>query len=140
MNRLLDTLRSMKDKKNIFSSDSFRRDLKPWSMFMDTYNDVSFIPSSIWFQQDVSFATGSCLIGCGGICRDEYFHNGFLVINQILPTHCKVMMAVLIAVDIWGSRLHGMKVHIHCDNEPAVKVIYSYCTKDTFLASCIHEL
>ena len=71
---------------------------------------------------------------------DEYFHTGFPVLNQDLPIHCKEMLAVLIAVRIWGSRFQGMKVQIYCDNEPAVKVINSGRTKDKFMASCIREL
>ena len=38
---------------------------------METYNGVSFIPSSFWTEPDVTFATDSCLVGCGGICMDE---------------------------------------------------------------------
>ena len=64
MNRLLEALRSIKDKKSISLSDSFRKDLKWWSMFMDTYNGVSFLPSSIWTEPDVTLATDSCLVGC----------------------------------------------------------------------------
>ena len=71
---------------------------------------------------------------------DEYFHTGFPVAIQGLPIHCKEMLAVLIAVRVWGSQLQGMKVQIYCDNEPAVNVINSGRTKDTFMASCIREL
>ena len=140
MNRLLESLRSMKDKKTICLSDSFRKDLKWWSMFMETYNGVSFIPSSFWTEPDVTFATDSCLVGCGGICMDEYFHSSFPVANQGLPIHCKEMLAVLIAARTWGYRFQGMKVQIYCDNESAVKVINSGRTKDAFMASCIREL
>ena len=142
MNRLLETLRSIKDQKSICLSNSFRKDLKWWSMFMDTYNGVSFIPASIWAEPDVTFATDSCLLGCGGVCLDEYFHTDFPVgvVDQGLPIHCKEMLAVLVAVRLWGSRLRGLKIQIYCDNEPAVKVINSGRTKDKFLGSCIREL
>ena len=50
------------------------------------------------------------------------------------------MLAVLLAVEIWGSSLQGLKVQIYCDNEPAVKVLNSGRTKDPFMASCIREI
>ena len=142
MNRLLETLRTIKDKKSIRLSNSFQKDLKWWSLFMDTYNGVSFIPSSVWTEPDVSLATDSCLVGCGGICMEEYFHTGFPadLVEHDMPIHCKEMLAVLIAVRVWGSRLQGMKIQIYCDNEPAVRVINSGRTKDAFMGSCIREL
>ena len=142
MNRLLETLRSMKSKKVIKLSESFRKDLKWWKLFMDKYNGVSFIPSSFWTEPDVSFATDSCMVGCGGICSKEYFHTPFPndIAQQELPIHCLEMLAVLLAVRMWGCHLQGMKVQIFCDNQPAVQVINSGRTKDSFMASCIREL
>ena len=142
MNRLLETLRSMKNKKMISLSESFQKDLKWWKMFMDRYNGVSFIPSSFWTEPDVSFATDSCMVGCGGICSKEYFHTPFLsdIVEQELPIHCLEMLAVLLAVRMWGCHLQGLKIQIYCDNQPAVQVINSGRTKDPFMASCIREL
>ena len=40
LNRLLETLRSMKRKKSIRLSESFQKDLKWWSMFIEKYNGV----------------------------------------------------------------------------------------------------
>ena len=111
-------------------------------MFVEKYNGVSFIPAAIWSEPDITFATDSCLVGCGGICEGEFFHSTFpsSIQQQNLPIHCSEMLTVLIGVRIWGSRLQGQKVQIYCDNEPAVHVINSGKTKDTFLGSCIREL
>ena len=96
LNRLLETLRSMKRKKSIRLSESFQKDLKWWSMFIEKYNGVSFIPAAIWTEPDVTFATDSCLVGCGGICAGEYFHTSFPkdIADQELPIHCLEMLAV----------------------------------------------
>ena len=142
LNRLLDTLRLMNGKKSIRLSASFQKDLKWWSMFVEKYNGVSFIPSSIWTEPDVTFATDSCLVGCGGLNSGEYFHSGFpeVIEKQQLPIHCLEMLTVLVAVRIWGCHLTSLRVQIYCDNEPAVKVINSGKTKDVFMGSCIREL
>ena len=111
-------------------------------MFVEKYNGVSFIPSAIWTEPDVTFATDSCLVGCGGICSGEYFHIGFpkKIRDQGLPIHSLEMLAVLLAVRIWGAHLQTLKIQIYCDNEAAVRVINSGKTKDSFLGSCIREL
>ena len=142
LNRLLEALRSMNGKKSISLSESFQKDLKWWSMFIREYNGVSFIPSTIWAEPDVTFATDSCLVGCGGICGGEYFHTAFPkdIEDQGLPIHRLEMLAVLLAVRIWGSYLQGLKVRIYCDNEASVSVINSGRTKDAFMGSCIREL
>ena len=142
LNRLLEVLRSMKGSKSVKLTKSFQKDLKWWSMFIDKYNGVSFIPSAIWNEPDVTFATDSCLVGCGGICEGEYFHIGYpkKIRDQQLPIHSLEMLAVLLGVRIWGARLQTLKIQIYCDNEPAVRVINSGKTKDTFMGSCIREL
>ena len=142
LNRLLDTLRAMSKKKSIKLSDSFKKDLKWWSMFVEDYNGVSFIPAVTWAEPDVTFATDSCLEGCGGWCLKEYFHVNFpkFIKDQSLRIHHLEMLAVLVGVRMWGEYCTGMKVQIYCDNEAVVTVINSSKTKDAFLATCIREL
>ena len=142
LNRLLETLRAMKETKSIGLSESFQKDLKWWACFIDRYNGVSFIPAAIWTEPDVSFATDSCLRGCGGFCDNEFFHTSFpkAINDQGLPIHCLEMLAVLLGVRIWGPRMRGLKVQIYCDNEPAVQVINSGRTKDAFMGTCIREI
>ena len=109
---------------------------------MEKYNGVSFIPPAVWSEPDVTFSTDSCLRGCGGMCRDEYFHVSFpnMISDLGLPIHELEMLAVLVGVRVWGSRCQGMRIQIYCDNEAAVKVINSGKTRDSFLASCLREL
>ena len=142
LNRLLETLRAMKEKKSIGLSESFQKDLRWWAKFIQQYNGVSFFPAVNWTEPDVSFATDSCLRGCGGYCDKEYFHTGFpeAIRKQSLPIHCLEMLAVLLGVRIWGPRLQGLRVQIYCDNEPTVQVINSGRTKIPFMATCIREI
>ena len=132
----------MKDKKFITLSPSFRKDLKWWSLFIEKYNGVSFIPPAVWAEPDATFSTDSCLTGCGGICGLEYFHAVFppSIQRQQLPIHKLEMLALLVGVRVWGKKLQGMRLQIYCDNTAAVEVTNSSKTKDPFLASCLREL
>ena len=82
------------------------------------------------------------MTGCEGVCEGEYFHSAFPneIIKLDLPIHALEMLAVLLAVRVWGHRFQGQKVQIYCDNEPVVHVINSSKTRDTFLATCLREL
>ena len=142
MNRLLETLRAMTKKNRIKLSPSFQKDLRWWSLFMQKFNGVSFIPPIVWAEPDVTFSTDSCLRGCGGICGLEYFHSPFpsYIADQQLPIHKLEMLAVLIGVRIWGKSLQGLRLQIYCDNAAAVDVINSSKTRDPFLATCLREL
>ena len=142
MNRLLETLRAMSKKKSIRLSESFKKDVKWWSRFMEKYNGVSFIPAMAWGEPDVTFATDSSLKGCGGMCLREYFHVSFpkAIKDQDFPIHKLEMLAVLLGVRIWGRYCVGKKIQIYCDNDACVQVINSSKTRDPFLATCLREL
>ena len=142
LNRLLETLRAMHNKKSINLSESFQKDLRWWDAFIKKYNGTSFIPPSVWAEPDVTFSTDSCLTGCGGICGTEYFHVSFphSISSLGLPIHKLEMLAVLIGVRAWGHCFQGMRLQIYCDNKAAVDVINSSRTRDPFLASCLREL
>ena len=143
MNRVLDTLRAVKsEKKRIKLGESFMKDLRWWSMFIDEFNGTSFIPPLYWSEPDITFSTDSCLVGCGGLCGLEYFHYSYpkIITDQELPIHDLEMLAVLLAVRIWGHNFAGMKVQIYCDNDAVVQVINSSKTRDAFLGSCLREL
>ena len=109
---------------------------------MEKFNGTSFIPTAIWSEPDVTFATDSCLSGCGGVCGKQYFHTSFPddIKSQNLPIHQLEMLAVLVGVRLWGSACQGGMVQIYCDNESVVRVINSSKTQDAFMATCLREL
>ena len=142
LNRMLTTLRSMKRDLTIKLTDSFMKDVKWWSLFMQDFNGVSYFPSLVWSEPDIAFSTDSCLSGCGGFCNKEYFHASYPqeILDQDLPIHALEMLAVLIAVRFWGRYCVAGKIQIFCDNEPVVRVINSSKTRDDFMATCLREL
>ena len=142
MNRLLEALRDIGDKKSVRLSESFKKDLIWWDKFMAEFNGTSFIPESLWSEPDITFATDSCLTGCGGVCGNQYFHSEFPeeIACQNLPIHQLEMLAVLVGVRVWGSCCGGTKIQIYCDNESVVHTINSSKTRDPFMATCLREL
>ena len=144
LNRLLEVLRSVdwNTSVKINLSEEFQKELRWWSMFLESFNGVAFIPSPIWSEPDVTIATDSCLDGCGGICSNQYFHTKFpeSVLDQSHPIHNLEFLALLVGVRIWGYLFKGQKIRVFCDNKPVVDVINSSKTKDPFMATCLREL
>ncbi len=95
LNRMLEVLRSIKTNSLKLTS-SFKKDLRWWEKFMEKFNGVSFIPSPIWSEPDVYFATDSCLHGCGGIAYNEYFHVPYpdWIMQENLPIHQLELLAL----------------------------------------------
>lgn len=74
LSRILALLRIL--KRNHYHtklSKEFHWDIKWWLWFLQTYNGVSVIPSSLWSAPDGVF-TDACLTGCGGLTDQYFFH------------------------------------------------------------------
>ena len=106
-------------------TDEVIGDILWWETFMQQYNGYSIM----WMQQlelDSVFATDACLTGIGRVCGDEYFRapiTSQLRQQQNLNIAQLEMLAVYIAISLWGQKYTGVKFAISCDNQVVVKVI-----------------
>ena len=111
---------------------------------MESYNGVSFIPQEVWSQPDTVLSTDACLIACGGYCVTvkEYFHCVFpdFILSQNLDINSLELLAVLVALKLWGPFLESKQIQVLCDNQTSVHVINSGRTRNTFLGACLREI
>ena len=109
---------------------------------MVKFNGVSMIPSQLWTCPDVVFTTDSSLTGCGGLTDDQYFHRRFpeFVLKQQLPIHVLEILAVTVAVRIWGRLYAGQRIQLYCDNSSSVLAINTGRTRDRFVGDCVRQL
>ena len=54
--------------------------------------------------------------------------------------NCLELLAIVVAVKIWGFHFKGKKILIFCDNEASVQVINSGSSRDSFMQNCLREL
>ena len=70
-------------------------------------------------------ATDSCLHGAGAVCTNEYFHAKFP--EEIKKEFTNIaqleLLAILLAVRLWGHKFTGKIIRISCDNEACVPVV-----------------
>ncbi len=106
LSRILALLRTLKrNHHHTKLSKEFHRDIKWWLRFLQTYNGVSIIPSSLWSSPDGVFSTDACLTGCGGLTDQYFFHCEFpaAITAQFPFIHHLEAIAILIACRLWGS-------------------------------------
>ena len=119
-----------------------KKDLLWWKKFLPEYNDVSIMFLEEWSSPDGIFSSDACLEGFGAISSNQYFHAVFpsSVTENHLHINCLELLAIVVAVKIWGHQFKGKKILIFCDNEASVQVINSGASRDSFMQKCLREL
>ena len=85
-------------------------------------------------------ATDACPKGYGGTRKSQYFQGRFPQHLQNTNIPVLEMMAVLMALKIWGSQLKGSYFWIHVDNEAVAVVLNSGASKDIQLQNLLREI
>ena len=141
--RILNWLRLIQDKKSAQLIPAFvKKDLVWWKKFLPTFNGVSMMLLEEWSKPDELFACDACPSGCGGISRDEYFHEEFPSSIAQLKMHINALelLTLVVALKVWGSRLRGKRVLMFCDNMSSVNLINKGLSRDDFHQSCLREI
>ena len=140
--RLLNFLRGMKKGIWYMVSDEVGSDIKWWYFTLPHFKGTALMWLYDDKEQDCSFATDSCLQGCGGVCEEEYFHVGLpehihKVATNIANTE---LLTVSIALRLWGHKPKGRRVRIWCDNEASVACINNGRARDIFMQQWLREI
>ncbi|VDI36493.1 Hypothetical predicted protein [Mytilus galloprovincialis] len=119
-----------------------QKDLLWWHRFLSSYNGISMMSLEDWSSPDEIFSSDACLEGFGAITSNQYFHAVFPsdITKDQLHINCLELLAIVVAVKIWGKTFCGKKILIFCDNEASVQVINSGSSKDAFMQTCLREL
>ena len=142
LTRILALLRTLKrNYHHIRLSRELYRDIHWWLRFNRVYNGISVIPTSEWSSPDAIFATDTCLSGCGGLTCRQYFHTEFPpgVTDKFLSIHHLEVLAILLAVRLWGHQWRSLRILVQCDNAAVVSSLNSGRVQDPLLASCLRE-
>ena len=109
---------------------------------MRTYNGVSIISSLVWTAPDAVFSTDACLPGCGGLTQSQYFHVQFPadVLARFSEIHLLEVLAILVALRLWGHLWAGCRIQVFCDNAAVVSALTSGRVKDQSLAAISREI
>ena len=137
LNRMLELLRQNYDATNIKLTQSFRRDLRWFSRFLDKYNGVSMYNHR---KIDHVIELDACLDGLGGVWKNLVYHlpipRHYLGLTIV---HLE-MVNILVALKVFGPLWATKHVLVKCDNQAVVAVLTHSKTKDPFLATCARNV
>lgn len=124
-----------------------RLDLTTWLTFLDSFNGVAYIPDTAWFSSDTlqlyTDSAGSPDLGCGCYFDKEWAFLQWPELwrgKQLMKDMTFLeMIPVLLALFLWGERLHQRKVLLHIDNEALVSVINTQTSKSKRLMQLVRR-
>ena len=142
ISRMLNFLREMPRKGKTKIPIEFLDDIKWWYRYLPKFNGISLISLERWSEPDEVIASDACLNGCGATCGREFFHKEFpeSVLLKVLHINALELLALIVAISVWASKLNGKKVTVLCDNSATVWVINTGKTRDRVMQILLREL
>ena len=139
VNRLLETLRSMKDKASM--STEILKDINWFCQLVEKFNGTcQYMYRPVACVETIEL--DACLTGLGACYKDFVYQYQFRqgeVTNSFSITHFE-MWNVLVALRIWGHMWANKSVVIKCDNQAVVSVVNTSVTKDHILATMCRNI
>ena len=119
-----------------------KKDLFWWNRFLDVYNGISIMLYDDWSNPDEVFSTDACLSGIGGFFDGAYFHKSYpeFVLEKDWNICILELVAVIVALRLWNSRLKGKCIVMQCDNDAVCQVINTGRARCTMLQEGLREL
>ena len=117
-------------------------DIQWWIKFLHKYNGISMVWLFETETPNVLLVTDACLIGAGMVCQNEFFHIKFplQIKNEFNNIAHLELIAIILAVKTWKSKIQGKIVHIKCDNQVCISIVNTGCSKDCKLQQLLWEL
>ena len=141
MSSLLNGLRGVRPNQYLPISLEIKADLQWWLKFLVRFNGVSIIPSPT-FTPDVLF-TDACLSGVGGHFRNQCFHAQFpdaIVSLHHYNINVKELLAIIVALRLWGSHMQGSRILLRSDNLDAVQAINNRRSRSPMVQQCLRVI
>ena len=140
LGRIIQWIRGMDRTHNYTIPMEAKKDIAWWGRCAEEFNGISLI----WLHQnpapDEIIATDACLTGYGGTRGKDYFRAKF-------PAHLRnsniaylEILAVMVALKLWGQQLAGQYFWVHVDNEAVASVLNTGACRDLELQNVLREI
>ena len=140
LSRLINWIKQMDRKSKYRIPLEARKDIACWGRMAQEYNGISII----WMHKepliDQVITTDACLTGYGGITRNQYFRERFPPQLKGKNIAYLEILAVMVALRIWGRELRGRYFWIHVDNEAVASVLNTGASRNPLLQNILREI
>ena len=138
--RLIQWIRGMDRSHRYGIPLEARKDIAWWGRCAEQFNGISLIWLHTEPETDAVIATDACLTGFGGTFNDQYFRGRFPPELKNKNIALLEILAVMVALKIWGHKLTGKYFWIHIDNEAVASVLNSGASRDKALQDILREI
>lgn len=107
----------------------FRSDLAWWSVFIHSWNEVSFLPSSTLLPRLELSSGASGSWGCRAWHQQYWFQVPWDHRSATLTIAEKELIPIILACTCWGASWAATQVVCHCDNQVIVACLKSRTSK-----------
>ena len=140
LSRLINWIRGMRQHGTYPIPPEARKDIAWWNRCAQQYNGISLIWLIKEPHTDTIITTDACLTGYRGTGQGEYFRGRFP--QELIGRNIAYLeiLAVMVALKIWGPRLRGKYFWIHVDNEAVASVLNTGASRDSTLQDTLREI
>ena len=140
LSRLINWIRGMERGKDYSIPLEARKDIAWWARCAQQFNGISLL----WLHKDPItdevIATDACLVGYGGTYRKQFFRAKFPTEMAGQNIAKLEILAVMVALKVWGEELSGHYFWIHVDNEAVAAVLNTGAAWDPGLQDVLREI
>ena len=140
MARLISWIRGMDRKKNYVIPQEARKDIAWWGRFAAGFNGVALLWMHKEPHTDQVIATDACKKGYAGTYGQQYYRARFPENNRSLNIAVQELLAVMVALKVWGHQLSGLYFWIHVDNEAVATILNTGGSRDPQLQDILREI
>ena len=140
LSRLINWIRGMERGKLYCIPQEARKDIAWWGRCAQDHNGISILWLHKAPEPDTIITTDACLTGYGGTRQGHYFRGKFPSRLKGKNIAILELMAVMVAVKIWGESIAGTYFWIHVDNEAVAVVLNSGGSRVTELQDILREI
>ena len=143
LRRLIDLTKN-KSKPNhyITLTKEHRRDVSAWSLFADNFNGKALLLDHRWIESDSlhmhTDASGS--LGFGAILQKAWFYGVWPDTLKGEGITFKELFPIVIALEVWGSKLKNKCIVLHTDNIAVMHIINKQTAKLPSIMTLVRRL
>ena len=140
LSRLIHWIRQMNRKAEYLIPQEARKDIAWWGRCAHLFNGVSILWLHKKPQADKILAKDACLVGYRGIIEGQYMRGRFPGYLRNANIAYLEILAVMVALKLWGEKLAGQYFWIHVDNEAIATVLNTGASRDAQLQDVLREI
>lgn len=143
LRRLTDLTKGItKPHHRVTLSKEGRRDIEAWHLFAEYFNGKHILLDQRWLtsQSLHLYTDASGSVGYGAILDTHWFYGSWSDQFIVYQITYKELFPIVLAIEIWGTKLTNKCILLHSDNNAVVHIINKQTCKDKDIMFLVRRL